>query len=511
MSEAHGQRPDKPLEPREALALFETGPHGVVAVDAKGRIAGMDEAAAEIFGWKAEDVTGHPLTDLIPAARAGLDAPPRGSPPRLGRVGGRRRDGTRIGLEVVLARNGGGEVDLVVAVRELAPESATAEHARRASSMDLLGRYSAKVAHDLKNHLMAVGGYCELAMGRIDSDPQRARQMLEQTLDATERARDYLEAIHALGRGRPDEVEPFEVAPLVSSLAPGLVSLLPAGVRLEVETENADGQAELSRDALRHALKVLVENAGEAISGEGRVMVRTGTRLVTAPESLPDLPPGRYVTIEVEDTGRGVDDALRARLFEPFLRTGRERGRGLGLATVYALCRQLGGGVTVRSQVGHGTTVRLHFPRLDKHARSESPEGRSPSRAPSAPGASRTVLVVDDLAAVRDIVKDALEDAGYRVMVAASGPEALGLLSNGGGEGVDLLLTDVLMPGMNGPELAEKVGASHPALPVLFMSAYARDVLPRGSEGRLVSFIAKPFTPRDLATKVGAVLATGAA
>lgn len=506
-NERSGRAP--PGEPRgqDVLGRFETTPHGVITVNDEGVITAIDPFAQALFGVAEEEVLGQAIANLLPALADGIPAPEPGHPPVIRHFEGVCRDGSAIGVEVALARNGQPD-KLLVAVREVAPATLREEHARRAATMALLGRFSSRICHDLKNHLMAVSGYSELAAGRIEKDPEKARQMVEQVLEAADRALAYVEGIHALGRGRPDGVRTLGLGPVLEEMEPRLRSKLPEVVTLHLDLSEAEGAAEVVTEGLERALGVLLENAAEAMPDGGRIDIRVGTAEVAAADALPDLAPGRYATIDIVDEGAGLDAATRSRLFEPFLKPPKERGRGIGLASVYALCRQLGGGVKLESRLGEGTTIRLHLP-YRKSTPAAWPAESMPEAMGNTKPAGGTILVVDDVPSVRNIAKEALEDFGYRVLVAENGHVALEMASSHP-ERIDLLLTDVLMPGMNGRELAQAFGEQYPRIPILFMSAYAREPLPAGASGRTVPFIAKPFTPRDLATKVRTVL-SGAA
>lgn len=213
--------------------------------------------------------------------------------------------------------------------------------------------------------------------------------------------------------------------------------------------------------------------------------------------------PGRYVMFSVTDTGTGIADEVRARMFEPFYTTKEwGRGTGLGLSMVYGAVKQAGGLIDVKTEVGRGTTFRVYLPRVDEMPESLSAELRDCRL----PGGCETVLLVEDETVVRDMTLKLLKRLGYRAMAAANGTEALEIVSRHR-EGIDLLMTDVVMPKMNGRELAEKIAVRYPSIKVLFSSGYTEDIIARhGIADERFNFISKPFTPMALAKRIREVL-----
>ncbi len=492
----------------EALARFETTPHGVLVVAPDLTIQFADPFSRDLFGYADGELVGRPLIQVLPSSDIRLASPEVGQPPRLSQLRGRDRDGTALDLEVAIARGGSPDGDLLVAVREVASPTARQEHERRAYLVKVLGRFASRTCHDLKNHLMALTGYTELALGRLERDPEKARQMLGQVLEASDRVLAYVDRIHALGRGKPEGVEPYELTNLLGEIEPRLRAEAPPNIRLVFDVADTECWAQIEPERLFQGLRTLIENAAEASEDGAEVLVKAGTTVVRTTEALPDLPPGSYMAIEVADQGSGMDPDTRSHLFEPFLVDGRDRDRGLGMATLYAFCRKLGGGIVVDTYPGRGTTIRVLFPRCERPDPAWLGRHRSggTTRAEGLPPQG-TVLVVDDVAGVRDIAREALEEAGYRVIVAADGAEALTIAGSEVANDLSLLLTDVLMPGMSGPELAMTFAERFPQVPVLFMSAYSREPLPARIAGRPVPFLAKPFTPKELASKVSSTLA----
>jgi CheY-like chemotaxis protein len=267
------------------------------------------------------------------------------------------------------------------------------------------------------------------------------------------------------------------------------------------------GSVRIDPSQVDQILVNLLVNARDAIAGTGTITLETAAVSVPVDAPLPGLAPGAYVCLVVSDTGAGMDATTQARLFEPYFTTKTVgQGTGLGLATVYGIVRQNGGQITVYSEVGRGTAIKLYLPRV-----AETP-ALAPTTipAPAAPrGRGETVLVVEDERSIRTTCGLFLGELGYTILTAATPAEALALAAAHEGE-IHLLLTDVVLPEMNGRELAGRLRASRPGMACLYMSGYTADVI--GHQGILdegVSFLQKPFSRHELAAKVRAVLGDG--
>jgi len=247
-------------------------------------------------------------------------------------------------------------------------------------------------------------------------------------------------------------------------------------------------------------LHQLAANACDAMPGGGRLTLKLSTRALSARKRSgdPDLPVGRYAVVAVSDTGGGIDEATRSSLFEPFVSTkGRTEAPGLGLASLYGLVKQSGGDVAVTSALGGGTSFAVYLPLVDD--RPAEPPAAVPE---SGPDASRTVLLAEDEDVVRMLVREMLEESGYAVLEASSAEAAIGVSKAHGGQ-IDLLLTDVVMPGMNGPELAKELSDSRPSMRVLYTSGFTNSaVAERGVAVEETVFLAKPFSSAALTAKV---------
>jgi signal transduction histidine kinase/ActR/RegA family two-component response regulator len=358
---------------------------------------------------------------------------------------------------------------LVAASRELERTTREREHARK---IEALGRLAGGVAHDFNNLLTAVHGYTSLLLESLPEGDPRREDVLE-----IERAGSRASALtrQLLAFSRRDVVTPRVLDPnrVVEELDGMLRRLIREDVRLELDLAPGAGPVRADPGQLEQIVVNLAVNARDAMPAGGRMVVRTRNVAIPGPEAPPDpLPEGRWLMLSVEDSGVGMDPETLANAFEPFFTTKREAGTGLGLATVQAVVRQCGGAVVAESALGRGSVFRVWLPAVEG-----VPEAREPARgrpaSPAPPGAA--VLVAEDDVLVRRLVCTVLRQAGYEVHEATEGAEALAFLDRPGAPALDLLVTDLVMPGMDGHELAVRARERRPGLGILFITGYATD------------------------------------
>ncbi len=349
---------------------------------------------------------------------------------------------------MVTIRDADGEPALVQGfLMDITERRRLEEQLAGAQRMEALGLLAGGVAHDFNNLLTAIAGYGELARARLD-EPARARDDLDEVLRAAGRASDLTRQLLAFGRRQMLEHQVVDLNTVVEETRPLLERLLGDAVRLECRLDPALATVRADAGQLGQVLVNLAVNARDAMPAGGTLTIATGNELVV--ESGGEVPPGEYVSVSVADTGSGIDPAVRDRLFEPFFTTKEVgKGTGLGLAVVFGIVEQSRGRVSVRSDPGHGAEFRILLPRT-----AERPNGRAHA-APQAPRGNETVLLVEDEDMVRRLTGEMLERQGYRVISAASPAEALRVE-----QPYELLLTDVVMPGMTGPELAEQLAGT---------------------------------------------------
>ncbi len=417
----------------------------------------------------------------------------------------RRKNGELFWAEVSLRSSRIGGRDLVIAVvRDVTERRRMEEHLRHALKMEAIGRLSGGIAHDFNNLLTAILGYSEMALrGLPDDDPLRKR--IQAIHDAGERAAALTHQLLAFSRKQVMEMKVVDLNGVIGNMARLLRRLIGEDVDLTIRVNATRSRIRGDVGQLEQIVMNLALNARDAMPRGGRLVIATEDAVLDEEQaaSHADGRAGAYVVLTVADTGVGMTEEVREHLFEPFFTTKETgKGTGLGLAMVYGVVKQHGGHIQVETEPGAGTTFRIYLPATD-----EREEERSDPKAPPAMhGGTETVLVVDDDSSVLRLIADTLRPLGYRVLEASRGEEALALCRSRNPP-VDLLLTDVIMPGMNGRELAEACRRVCPGIRVMFMSGYTDDVITHlGVLEEGVVFLTKPLRPSVLSARLRAVL-----
>jgi PAS domain S-box-containing protein len=378
------------------------------------------------------------------------------------------------------------------------------EQLRQAQRLQAVGKLAGGVAHEVNNMMTVVLGLGELALGSMPPDDPHlrdVRDMMKAGLRASEVTRQLL----AFSRQQVLQPAVVAVDAVVGELAPVLQRLLGSDRHLQVRPARGPVRILADRGQIEQVLINLVVNARDATGTDGLVTIEIDQvdldQLTLERHKETEARPGRYVRLAVRDNGAGMDPDVLARAFEPFFTTKAVgRGTGLGLSMVYGIVRQSGGYLQIESAPGQGTTMNIFLPGVEEEVAATA----SPAAAPR--GEGERVLVVDDEPMLRSMAERALAADGYQVSVASNGAAALEFLAAHPGS-VDLVLTDIVMPRLNGRELAEKLAELYPGLPVIFMSGYSGDeIKQRGLVLSGVRFVQKPFTRHSLATAVRSVL-----
>jgi PAS domain S-box-containing protein len=390
--------------------------------------------------------------------------------------------------------------DLAFALRSLSTEA----QLRFAQRMESVGRLAGGVAHDFNNLLTVINSYADLSLELVAGDDP-IRDHLEEIRKAGSRAAALTQQLLAFSRRQVFRPEVVRLDRVVSGLEGMLGRLIGEDVVLALFLAPDTGCVRADPGQLEQVLVNLAVNARDAMPGGGRLSIETAN-VELDPEYTarrPSMEPGPHVMLSVSDTGCGMDAETQARLFEPFFTTKeRGKGTGLGLSTVYGIVKQSGGDIWVYSEPGKGTTFKVYLRREPEDT--EKP-AQAPAQASSRSG-NETILVVEDEDAVRELARRALSAAGYRVQVARDADEAIELC-RGGRLSVDLLLTDVVMPGMDGRQLAERLARDLPEMAVLYTSGYTDNaIVHHGVLDPDTSFIPKPFSIADLTRRVREVL-----
>jgi len=379
---------------------------------------------------------------------------------------------------------------------------------RHAQKMEAIGRLAGGVAHDFNNLLTCIMGNLTLAESLVRTDSPRLTHYLAGASTAAESAATLTRQLLAFSRKQVIEPRPLNLSALIARVEGMLERLIGESITLKTRFAPDLGYVQADPGQLEQILINLVVNARDAITGHGEILVETQNLDVEQPGAgYPStLALGQYVVLHVRDTGRGMSDLVRSKLFEPFFTTKEiGAGTGLGLATVYGAVQQNGGTISVSSKLGEGSTFSIYLPRLES-------EPSVASEAPSVPasslsrGGNETILLVEDEPLVLDLAHCTLEQLGYQVVPCAGADEALRKCGECQ-QPFDLLVTDVVMPRMNGKELAARVRTLRPGIAVLFSSGYGEDIIAR--QGVLetgLHFIGKPYRPGELAAKVRGIL-----
>jgi two-component system cell cycle sensor histidine kinase/response regulator CckA len=397
---------------------------------------------------------------------------------------------------------------MVGTVQDVTDRRLLEEQLRQSQKLEAIGRLAGGIAHDLNNALTAIAGYTELALGTI-AEGHPARPDVHEIRRAAERAESVTRQLLAFSRKQLLEPRLFSLADAVLNLGRLLERLL--GSNIEVKTVLGEALPQIYGDPgqIEQAVINLAVNARDAMPDGGCLTLSVSPVNVDEPFARAHQPmvPGRYLRLSVVDTGHGMPADTQAHIFEPFFTTKEVgKGTGLGLAMVYGTVRQSGGHIFVESEPGHGTAFHIYFP--DAASKQTVPAMVADTTAVVA-GRS-TILVVEDEAAVRNLVVTALGHQGYRVLHASSGEEAL-MVAQADNARIDLLLTDANMPGMGGVDLAAALTQKQPGLPVVVMSGYTDSVLRLPDTMQPLPLLPKPFTPRELRQKVADVLGRVAA
>jgi signal transduction histidine kinase/CheY-like chemotaxis protein len=415
-----------------------------------------------------------------------------------------RKDGSVVDVNFwgVARRNAAGRViGSLGFLSEITQQKRLEQQFRQAQKMEAVGRLAGGVAHDFNNLLTVINGCSALLLDQVrPEDPMHV--LLDETLKAGERAADLTRQLLAFSRQQVLKLQRIDLNQSLTAISSMLERLMGEDIELAVQAGPDLWPIQADKGQIDQVMMNLAVNARDAMPEGGTLTITTANYVLEPgmPVPNPVFTPGEYVHVAVRDTGHGMDQDVRSHLFEPFYTTKEEgKGTGLGLATVYGIIKQSSGFIFVDSASGKGTTFDLYFPRYVEQATAAAAALPRPR-----PGGER-LLLVEDQHSVRELVCKALEGYGYQVFKAANGEEALRLAAVMP-EPVDVLVTDVVMPRLTGPVVAERLRAHWPGLRVLFMSGYTERVKPvfLNSPGTL--FIQKPFLPTELAAQLRRLL-----
>ena len=500
------QSEDALVEREERLrAILDSTVDGILMIDESGAIQSFNRAAERLFGYSEREVLGRNVSLLMPAPYRQehdryLETYLRTGQAKIIGVGrevvGLRKDGSVFPLHLSVGETRlRGRRAFTGIVHDLTARKRLQEQLAQAQKMEAVGRLAGGVAHDFNNVLLTILARSEVLLR--PGGTRRAREQAMEIRKAARRAAALTRQLLAVSRHQVLKPRVVDLNAVVRDTAKMLHRLLGEEVRLRMELEPDLGPVKVDPDQLLQVVLNLVVNARDAMPQGGELVLESRN---ARPDEAALPGGGDAVLLAVRDSGSGMDEETRARIFEPYFTTKGDRGNGLGLSTVYGVVQQSAGEIRVESRKGEGSVFKVYFPRAEGRPEAPAPEGASPAASPATGG---HVLLVEDDSAARAAIDEFLRDDGHTVLAAGSGADALRL-----GEGdapIDLVITDFVMPGMRGPELVERLRRVRPGLRAIFVSGYAAEDL--SDSGGTTTFLQKPFDVDDLLAKARALIA----
>ena len=493
--------------------LTENSTDLVCRVNLDGEYAYVSPVSRALFGREPAAMTGRPIQDFVceadwPRVVDILEKVMTGPADQTCLHRARRHDGSTVWCETTAKGvwdEYGAVTEIVTVTRSVEERKRLEARMQNSMKMEAVGRLAGGVAHDFNNILTVINGFSEMVLRNVDKqDVARTIGQVKEIRKAGERASSLTRQLLAFGRQQIQARVKLNLNAIVTDTEQMLTRLIGEDIEIGLELHPGLGFVNADLSQVEQVLMNLVVNARDAMPDGGDIRVSTGNVTFDRPPEE-DVPAGDYAMLEVGDTGCGMADALKARIFEPFFTTKEMgKGTGLGLAMVYGIVKQSDGFITCDSELGRGTTFRIYFPRCAPPA-SES-ETRSRCGATTAIFGDETVLLTEDDDGVRKVTAAMLRTLGYKVIEAAGGVEALRQCREHRGP-IHLLVTDVVMPVMNGRELADRVKTVLPGIRILFVSGYTDDaILRHGVLDEHVAFLNKPLSHESLGRKIREVL-----
>ncbi len=496
----------------EYRAIFEATGDALLVLDDSGSLIEGNAEACSMHGYSYEELLGLPAWALVHPSDRSQFQDFLGQLKAGDRVYAQethiRKNGTPFSVEIKgTAFEMDGQSRILAVVRDITERKNLEAQLRHSQKLEAIGHLAQGIAHDFNNLLTAITGYSQLLLGRLEHNSS-LRQDIEEIKKIGVQGVSLTKQLLAFSRKQALQPSILDFNAVVSNMSSMIGRLVGDHIALLTVLDPDLRPVKADQGQLEQVLLNLAVNARDAMPQGGTLSIKTENLDVTDP-MVPyhfNIRPGNYVLLTVSDTGCGMDPQTQARIFEPFFTTKEQgKGTGLGLSTVYGIVQQSGGSIFVDSAIGHGTSFKVYLPRVDEKPRAG--HHQVIRRAPSPDSA--TVLIVDDAQAVRSVARAILESKGYSVLEASHGSAAL-LVGNLHERPISLLLTDVVMRGMSGPQLTRALHPAYPDMKVLYMSGYPPEsLLQQGLLTSEAATISKPFTPELLLQRVIDVLSSG--
>ncbi|MGA8618434.1 MAG: ATP-binding protein [Candidatus Sulfotelmatobacter sp.] len=493
-------------------SLVTHAPYGICRCDATGKLLDLNPALLSMLGYSsAVELLGTHLGELYADTQHWFELADhlRAAEPFNGLiVDWKRKDGTgtvvRVSGRTVFDDGEGKTFELFA--EDVTERRALEQQLQQSQKMEAVGRLAGGVAHDFNNLLMVISGYSEFLLDRLGPDPA-LRAPAQEIASAAGRASSLTRQLLAFSRKQMLAPKILDLNGVVTENLKMLTRMIGEDIELVMTPAAGLGAVRADAGQIEQVIMNLAVNARDAMPSGGKLTIETSN--ISLDEEYArfhaPLKPGNYVMLAISDTGAGMDSETQSHIFEPFFTTKGPKGTGLGLSTVYGIVKQSGGYIWAYSELGKGTTFKIYLPRVAEIAESPAQVAAATESVPIEPG-TETILVVEDEANLRYLARQFLEKQGYRVIEAADGAVAMQIAVAHEGV-IHLLLTDVIMPGMNGRELAQRISEIRPNTKVLYMSGYTENVIGRnGTLDAGIRLLQKPFTLRDLQSRVREVL-----
>ncbi|MGB2603484.1 MAG: ATP-binding protein [Candidatus Sulfotelmatobacter sp.] len=495
-------------------SLVTNAPYGICRCDSSGKLLNVNPALLAMLGYSsAREIVGTHLGALYEDAQHWFELADHlraGAPFNRLIVEWKRKDATATVLRVSgrAVSDAGKERTFELFAEDVTERHTLEQQLQQSQKMEAVGRLAGGIAHDFNNLLMVISGYSEFLLDRLGPEPE-LRAPAQEIASAAGRASALTRQLLAFSRKQMLAPKILDLNGVVTENLKMLTRMIGEDIELVMVPAAGLGAVRADAGQIEQVIMNLAVNARDAMPGGGKLTIEISNVSVDEERARVQAPlkPGNYVMLAISDTGAGMDAETQSHIFEPFFTTKGPKGTGLGLSTVYGIVKQSGGYIWVNSETGKGTTFKIYLPRVAEAAESPAEVVAASKSVATEPG-TETILVVEDEANLRYLARQFLEKQGYRVIEAADGAVALQIAVAHEGI-IHLLLTDVIMPGMNGRELAQRISEIRPNTKVLYMSGYTENVIGRnGTLDAGIRLLQKPFTLRDLNARVREVLAS---